>query len=246
MNFLTDAFNLLLYQPLFNALILLYEYFPGRDFGAAVIVLTLLIKFLLYPLGAKAIKAQKNLAQLQPKVEQLQKKYKQDKEKLVKETMELYKREKINPFSGFLPLLIQLPILIALFQVFWRGFSLEQMANLYSFVPQPAEINTMFLGLADLASPSIFLAILAGAAQFWQTKLLSPDSAKTAALSPSKKGNDFQRTLQKQIIYFYPIFTVLILWRLPSVVGLYWLVATFFTILQQYLILKPKYNVQSE
>lgn len=243
MNFLVKAFNLLLYQPLFNALILLYEYFPGHDFGVAVIVLTLLIKFLLYPLGAQAIRAQKKLSQLQFKVDQLQKKYKQDKERLVKETLELYKREKINPFSGFLPLIIQLPILLALFRVFWRGFGSEQMINLYNFVPQPGQINTMFLGFADLASPNSFLAIAAGIAQLWQTKMFSPDSAKDNGGSSPKKGGDLQKLLQKQMLYFFPLFTVIILWRLPSAIGLYWLVTSLFTIGQQYLMLAPKSNV---
>lgn len=237
-----DIFNLILYQPLFNALIFLYEYFPGRDFGVAVIILTLLLKLALYPLGSMAIKAQKNLAQLQPKVEELQKKYKGDKEKLVKETLALYKKEKISPFSGFLPLLVQLPILIALFQVFWRGFGLEQMTYLYSFLPNPGEINAVFLGAVNLSSPNIVLAFLAGAAQFWQTKMVSP---QTRSGQVAQKKSDFSKLIQKQMLYFLPLFTVFILWRLPSAVGLYWLVTSLFTIGQQYLIIRqPKPDAQ--
>ena len=238
--FLADVFNFILYQPLFNALIGLYEYFPGRDFGIAVIILTLLIKVALYPLGSLSIRAQKNLSQLQPKIQELQKKYKNDKEKLVKETLELYKREKINPFSGFLPLLVQLPILIALFQVFWRGFGPEQIIHLYGFLPNPGEINPFFLGLVNLSSPNIVLAFFAGVAQFWQTKMLSPKSEP----NPAQKQGNFQQLMQRQMLYFLPIFTVLILWRLPSAIGLYWLVTSFFTIAQQYLILGSKSNAQ--
>ena len=239
MSFLGDFFNAILYQPLFNALILLYEYLPGRDFGVAIIALTLLIKLVLYPLGSMAIKAQKNLSQLQPKVEEIQKKYKQDKERLVKETLALYKKEKINPFSGLLPLLIQLPILIAFFQVFWRGFSQEQLKYLYSFVPLPGLIDTSFLGIMDLATPNFALAVLAGVAQFWQTKMMTPHQKIGGGQAPSKTP-DFSKMMQKQMLYFLPVLTVLILWRLPSAIGLYWAVTSLFTIGQQYLVWSKK------
>ena len=150
MNIFVSAFNLILYQPLFNALVLLYQYLPGRDFGIAVIVLTILTKIIFYPFGTKAIRSQKNLQDLQPKLQEIQSKYKDDKEKQVKETMELYKREKVSPFSGCLPLLVQFPILIALYQVFWKGLQPEQMINLYSFVANPGVIDPSFLGLINL------------------------------------------------------------------------------------------------
>ncbi len=121
MGTITAIFHAILYQPLFNALVLLYQYFPGHDFGIAVIILTVLIRILLYPLMFQSIKSQKILAELQPKIQEIQNKYKNDKEKQTKATMELYQKEKINPFGGCLPLLIQLPILIALFQVFSKG-----------------------------------------------------------------------------------------------------------------------------
>ncbi len=227
-----NAFNVILYQPLFNALILLYDYIPGHDFGIAVIALTILIKFVLYPLGAKGIRSQKALSELQPKMKALQEKFKNNKEEQTKAVMELYKQEKINPLSGCLPLLVQLPILIALFQVFWRGFGEERLHFLYSFVPYPGQINTTFFGLVDLAEASIALALLTGVAQFIQTKMITPKQ-KTA-----KKGApDFSSMMQKQMLYFFPVFTIFILWRLPSAVALYWLVTTLFTIGQQYIMM---------
>jgi len=229
---LGDIFHLILYQPLFNALVAIYKYFPVQDFGIAVIILTLLIKIALYPLNSISIKAQKKLAQLQPKIEEVQKKYKDDKEKLVKETFILYKKEKINPFSGFLPTLVQLPILIAIFQVFWKGFGPEQMANLYSFLPEPSDINPFFMGLSH---PNFILAFFAGIAQFWQTKMMNPKESRKQDFS---KKNDFSKLIQKQMLYFFPVLTILILLKLPSAVGLYFLVASIFTILQQHLILK--------
>ena len=239
------VFNKILYQPLFNALILLYGYFPGRDLGVAIIILTLLIKTVLYPFGTMAIRAQKALSALQPKLEEIQKKYKQDKERLLKETLELYKKERINPFSGLLPLLVQLPILIALFQVFWKGLGSEQLNYLYSFVQSPGSIDTTFFGIMDLSKPNFILAVLAGVTQFFQTKMITP-TAKFAVRASSSKTPDFSKIMQKQMLYFFPIFTVFILWRLPSAIGLYWAVTSIFTILQQYLILKPKANAKPE
>jgi len=170
MNLLVNAFNLILYQPLFNGLIFLYQYLPGHDFGIAVIVLTVLIRIILYPSMVKSIKSQKILSELQPKIQEIQQRYKNDRERQAKEMMGLYQKEKINPLSGFLPLLIQLPILIALYQVFWKGLQPGAMAALYSFVPDPGLINPAFLGLINLSQASFGLAILAGITHFSRQK----------------------------------------------------------------------------
>lgn len=233
MGFLITAFNVILYQPLLNILVLLYTYVPGHDFGVAVILLTIIVKLVFYPLGVKSIKSQKALSELQPKIKEIQTKYKDDKEQQTKEIMALYKKEKINPFSGCLPILIQLPVLIALYRVFWSGLAPEQMSLLYSFVPFPGVIDSMFLGIVDLAKPNIIIAILAGIFQFIQIKKASP---KTKI----NKKSGVSDHMQKQMQYFMPGFMVLILLRLPSAVGLYWLTTTLFTIIQQQIIFKKK------
>lgn len=242
MELLKSAFNLILYKPLFNALVLLYQYFPGHDFGIAVIILTIIIRLILYPLMVQSIRSQKILSELQPKIQEIQLQYKNDKEKQAKATMELYQKEKINPFGGCLPLLIQLPILIALYQVFWKGLQPEAMLNLYSFVPSPGTINPSFLGIINLDKANPILAILAGIVQFFQTKMITPH------LKPSggqdSKGKDqfgqFSQMMQKQTLYFFPLFTVFILWRFPAAIGLYWIVTALFSIGQQYLIYSKK------
>lgn len=232
MEIIINAFNAILYRPLLNVLILLYQYLPGHDFGVAVIVLTILIKILLYPLGIKAIKSQKALSGLQPKVKEIQEKYKDNKEEQTKAIMALYKKEKMNPFSGCLPLLIQLPVLIALYRVFWKGLQPEQMTFLYSFVPPPGVINQTFFGIVNLANPNLVIAFLAGIFQFLQTKMSTPKIK-----SDKKQTPGFAGQMQKQMQYFMPAFMVLILFRLPSAIGLYWIVTTLFTIVQQYIII---------
>ncbi|MCH8741345.1 membrane protein insertase YidC [Patescibacteria group bacterium] len=238
MDLFINFFNVILFQPLFNALVLLYIYLPGRDFGVAVIVLTFLTRIIFYPLGMKAIKSQKELSELQPKIKEVQEQYKNDKQKQSKALMELYKKEKINPFSGCLPILIQLPILIALYQVFWKGLQPEAMANLYSFVQFPGVIDPTLFGLLNLSTPSLGLAIAAGILQFFQTKMLAPLQKSSGG---QKKGtSDFSQLMQKQMLYFFPIFTVVILLRLPSAIALYWLVTSMFSIFQQYLVFNKK------
>ena len=237
-SFFITAFNIILYKPLFNALVLLYQYLPGNDFGIAVIALTIIIKLLFWPLGTLGIKSQKALSELQPKIKEIQEKHKEDKGKQAQETFALYKKARINPFSGCLPLLIQLPILIALYQVFWHGFEPGKMVNLYSFITNPGVISPSFLGILDLSKPNIYLAFLAGILQFFQSRqVMSKD--KTIK---KEKAAQFGDMLQKQMIYFFPVFTVLILLKLPSAIGLYWVAVTIFSIIQQHFVLK-KYKL---
>ena len=161
-GFLVNIFDIFLYHPLFNFLVLIYNYLPGHDFGLAVILLTIIIRFILYPLSVKALNSQKVLQDLQPKLKEIQKKYKDDKEKQAKETLELYRTEKINPFSGLFLALVQLPILIALYNVFWKGLKSTELSNLYSFVANPTIINPMLFNMVDLSKPNMVFSVFSG------------------------------------------------------------------------------------
>ncbi len=232
-EFIVTIFDVVLYRPLFNSLILIYNYVPGHDFGLAIIILTIIIKVILYPLSMVALRSQLAMQKLQPKLQDIQKKYKDDKEKLGRETLELYRSEKINPFSGLFLALLQLPILIALYRVFWRGLKPEELSILYSFTANPLHINTMFLGLIDLSQPQFIFALLAGVMQFWQTKMLLPKKS-----ADKSKEEDVSVMVQRNMVYLFPIVTVVILLKLPSALGLYWIVSGIFSIVQQYFILK--------
>ena len=245
-----ELFHILFYQPLMNILIFLYQVVPGGDFGIAIIILTFLIRLLLYPLSAKGIRSQREITELQPEIKELQEKYKNDKEKQVKEVLEVYKRAKVNPFSGFMPLLIQLPVLIALYQVL-LGVQGGEFANiLYSFIPYPGEINSVFLGFIDLTKVGIFEAdggaflfgnmlIIAGAglAQFFQMRMTMARKPPLKKKGKSDPRADMAEKIQKQMIYFFPFFTIFILFSLPLAIGLYWLASTIFSLVQQYFIL---------
>lgn len=232
MNLIITIFNQALYKPLFNALVWLYNVIPGHDLGIAIIILTILIRFIFYPLSKKAIQSQKAMAKLQPEIKEIQKKYK-NKEEQVKVMMDLYKKHKVNPMSGCLPILVQFPILIALYRVFFTGLDPQKLDGLYSFISRPDSLDPIFLNIIDLSQASIVLALLAGFFQFIQSKMIMPK--KIAGQKQFKIGNmDFSSLMTQQMTYFMPIITIFIAWRLPAALPLYWIIITLFGIFQQH------------
>ena len=146
-----ELYTLILYQPIYNALVFIYNIVPGHDIGIAIILLTIIIKFLLNPLTAKSLRSQRDLQRIQPKIQELQQKFKNQKDVLSQELMKLYKSEKVNPFSSCLPLLIQLPFFIAVFSVFRNGLTdPKSLDMLYPFITNPGEINHISFGMFDL------------------------------------------------------------------------------------------------
>ncbi|OGN01274.1 MAG: hypothetical protein A3G51_01575 [Candidatus Yanofskybacteria bacterium RIFCSPLOWO2_12_FULL_43_11b] len=219
-------FNEILYRPLFNAVVFLYDILPGHDFGLAIIVLTTLIRIMFFPLSIRTVRSQKALNQLNPKIQEIKQKFKGDKSAQSAETMKLYKENNINPLAGCLPLLIQLPILIALYQAFIAGLKPENLNMLYGFVSNPGVVNKISFGFIDTTSKMPLLAILAGAAQFiqaWATKAQNQDS------NPNKE----MAALNSQMLYFFPVMIIIIGWNLPAGLVLYWITTTVFSILEQ-------------
>ena len=154
------VWNAVLYKPLLNALAFLVSVIPGGDVGIAVILLTILVKIILFPLSQKSIESQAAMNILAPELDKI-KKSGVNREEQAKLTFELYKKYKTNPFSGCL---IQIPIiiiLIALYYVFYKGINFDN-GLLYSFIQAPEHINMIFLGLIDLSKKSLILALLAG------------------------------------------------------------------------------------
>ncbi|MCG2688034.1 YidC/Oxa1 family membrane protein insertase, partial [Candidatus Parcubacteria bacterium] len=170
---ISQLFQLLIYQPLFNALIFIYSLLP--NLGLSVIILTGLIKLLTLPLNAKAFRLQQIMAGIQSELKSVQKKYKDNPEKQAQAVSEIFKREKVSPLGPIVPILIQLPVLIALYQLFWHGLW-SQENHVYSFISKPEVISPLFLGI-DLSQPNVILAVLAGIAQLVQTLML-PNALK--------------------------------------------------------------------
>ncbi len=231
---MAQLWQTLFYQPLFNLLVLVYGWVG--DMGVAIIILTILLKLILYPLSRQSLKSQLALQKLQPQVNELKKRYQEDKPKLSREMMALYQQKKISPFSSCLPLLIQLPFLIALYQVFLSGLESGSLNLLYGFINNPGHLSSSFLGVWLLNEPNWLLAIITGATQFWQTKMLLPKGSGPAAVG------DMAASMNKQMLYLMPVLTVIFGLRLPAGLMLYWLVNTLLTIGQQYLTIKSHAN----
>lgn len=230
-------FELFLYQPIFNFFVWLYNVIP--DVGVVIVILTIIIKLALHPLTSKSVIAQKQLQDLQPKLAELKKKHKGDQQAIAQATMELYKENKVNPFGSCLPVLIQLPVFLALYWVLRAGLTTDNFDLLYSFVNSPGSINPMSLGFADLSQPSIVLALLAGAAQFWQAKSMSTKRAPKNS-GEGSKDEDTMAMVNKQMLYFMPVLTVIIGMSFPGGLALYWFLSTLFTAVHQHIVFNKK------
>lgn len=246
-----EFFNTIITQPLLNLLVLI-DSLTLKDFGLAVIVITIIVRTLIWPLYSKSLHGQKALKEIQPEIQAIQKKYKGNPQELQKAMTELYKEKEVNPFSSCLPTLLQLPLLIGLYWVFIKfkdpvfvqltDSSKGVLTELYGWVKDVPTVqslitggetlHTTFFGLVDLAKPNIILALLAGATQFIQTKMISPSTPD----DPTQKA-------MSGMVYLFPIITILISLSLPSALPLYWTVSTIIASLQQYLIMFREVNL---
>src|SRR3989339_335039 len=167
---LANIWNTILYQPLINALVFLVSVIPGGDVGIAVIILTILVKVVLFPLSQKSIESQAQMSILTPELNKI-KSSGASKEEQARLTFDLYKQHKTNPFSGCLLVLVQIPIIFALYYVFFKGINFES-GLLYSFINVPENSNMLFLGVLDITKKSLILAILAGISQYLQAHFM--------------------------------------------------------------------------
>lgn len=231
---MSAIFHSIVYQPLYNAMILFYDLVPWKDFGIAIILTTVALKLVLYPLSQKQIDAQKKMQVIQPKLKELQTKHKGDREAQARATMDLYKEHKVNPAAGCLPLIVQIIFLIAIYRIIINIAQADFQVvsqDLYGFVSDPGTVKHLFFGLVDLAHPNIPLAAIAALALYYQTKMMMP----TLPAAQDKKDDepDFASIMSKQMLYIGPVLTLVIGASLPSGLAIYWLTATLITIWQQ-------------
>lgn len=236
----------LFYQPLFNLLFGFVALLPGESLGYGIIALTVFIRLLLMPSTAASVRSQREMMALQPKIDEIRAKYGDKPEELNKRLLAVYQEHKVNPFGSCLPLLIQLPVLWVLYRVFFTGIHPQNFDLLYSFVPAPESLNTMFLGV-DLQNPSLAFALIAGALQFGQTWQLMRQRQqekdrrqlpKNEKLSAQDEATRAAEQMSSRMMYFMPLLTVFITATLPAALGLYWIVTTVFSIGQQWYLIR--------
>ncbi len=228
---LRNLFRTLIYQPMLNALVAILIYMPGHHLGLGIIALTILIRTLLLIPSQKAIRAQRRLQEVQPKIEELKKQYGNDQTRLAQETMLLWKTQKVSPFSSCLPILIQMPILIALFYAINGGLSPDRNELLYDFLPEfsLSTVNPLFLGFNLFERSLILFPLVIGGLQFLQIQLMNARKKKNGQ---SKLPQEVEMA-NKMMKYMMPAMIAVFTAQLPAAVGLYWGVSTFYGILQQ-------------
>jgi len=232
---ISSVFNAVLYKPLYNAFIGFVGAFPWIDAGIVVILFTILIKLILFPLSQKSVKSQIEIKKIQPEIDEIKVKYKDNKQEQALRTMNLYKERGVNPFAGIFLALIQLPILIALYMVFYKeGLTNINTNLLYSFIHIPDYINTSFLGLFDITEKNTILAVIVALGQYFQIKFTMPAVPKPV---DGKKDTSFQGELAKsmnmQMKYVMPIFMFFIAKSFAALISLYLITSSVFAIGQE-------------
>ncbi len=234
---MTAFFRIIISDPLFNLLVVLYKHVTFEDLGVAIIFLTIIIRVVFYPLFYKAFKNQALMQKVQPELKKIQVEHKGNREQQAAAMMKLWQEHKINPFSSFILIFAQLIILIPLYRIFLNGFSPAALTHLYSFVSPPLHLNNTFLGLINLLKPNMIIVGLAVVAQYIQGRLSLPKPSSNSAGAPNKMG--------RQMLIVGPLLTLLILPSLSAAIGLYWVTSTLFSIFQQYLINQTVYGRKS-
>lgn len=237
---MAEIFHLVIYQPLYNAVIFFYSALPFHDFGIAIILTTLVIKGVFFSLSRMQIEQQKRMQEIQPKLKAIQLKYKEDKAEQTKAIMACYKENKVNPFAGCLPLIVQLVFFITFYRVIininTNGLVVNG-ADLYAFIQNPGDIKHLAFGFLDMVEASPILGALAAGAQYFQTKMILPQQTAEAK---SKKGAeakdeapDMAAIMGKQMLYIGPAMVFFFSFQFPAALSLFWFVSTLVAWAQQ-------------
>lgn len=249
-----NIFNLILIQPLANGLILFYKIL-GQNMGLAIIAFSLFLRLILNPLTKPYMASMKKIKEAEPRLAKLKERYKNDKTGLMKAQADFYKEKGINPGAGCLPYLLQIVILIALFNVFAKvlipdGKGISHL-NTYLYPPlkfsEASVLSTRFLYL-DITKPDKFtlpglpfpvpgpILILAALLQLASSLMMLPAVSAEAKLAKKTAGHedDMQASMQKSTMYMFPLMTIIFGMSFSSGLALYWAVFSAFQVWQQY------------
>lgn len=228
-------FGTVIYDPLYNGVVFLVGLIPSHDMGIAVIVLTLIVRLILFPLSRRAVESQLAMKKIAPDVEELKKKFKNNSPEQSQAIFALYKERGVHPFASMGLLLIQLPILVGLYWVFARGgLPTINTTILYPFVHTPPAVNMEFLGIVDMSSKhNIILALLVMLTQYIYTRLsMGPRGEQTA--TEATLSNDMARSFDLQARYVLPVIIGFVAYGIAAAAPLYWVTSNIFMIAQEY------------
>lgn len=220
---ISNLFNATFYDPIYNVLVAFVSFIPGGDVGIAVILLTIVIRLILLPFSLSAARTQKGMKELEPKIKALKEEHKGNKEQEAMATLALYREAKVNPFASILMVIIQIPVLLALYLVFFNEpFPVINTLRLYELTPIPITSSLLFLGIISVAGKSMVLAALAGVTQYFQARLSLEGTMKPSEHSTGMQA-DFQRIMGMQLTYVFPILIAVISFTTSGAIALYFI-----------------------
>ncbi len=232
------------FDPVYNTLIFFVDTVRGGDVGLAIIATVIVVKLVLLPLSIKAAKTQKIMRDIEPKLREIKEKHKEDRQAQAQEMLALYKEYNLNPFASIFLIFLQIPIIFALYFAVYKGGGIPlpevNTALLYSFIPTPTEVSTMFLGIVDVTGRSFLLALGAGITQYFYTAMTLPKLAERDPEAAPSFKDDFTRNMHIQMKYVMPVLIVFIAYTISAAIALYFFVSNLVMLAQEFYIRKHR------
>jgi YidC/Oxa1 family membrane protein insertase len=218
-------FHTFFYEPVYNLIVLVLTFVPLHDIGTAIVIVTLIVKGLLLPLNLSALRTQYMMKRIEPEMKKIKELQKKDPQAASKQMIDLYKKDKINPFSSLLVMIIQIPIFFALYFVFYKGL-FNDPDSIYSFVTFPETLHTIAFGLFDVTQKNIILAVLAGISSYYLAKRQTMDMVSVKESHEEESFQDhFMKSMKLQMLYVLPIIVAVSAAFLPAALALYWFIS---------------------
>lgn len=217
-------FHTIFYEPIYNLLVLALTYAPFHDIGVAIVVVTLIVKGILLPLNLSALRGQYVMKRVEGEIKEIREKHKDSPQEMGRKTMEVYKREKINPFASIFTILIQIPVIFALYWVFSKGFVMDP-ESLYSFIPFPETLQTKAFGLFDVTDKNIVIAVLAAISSYMLARRQTETMVVKKEAGEESLQDQFMKSMKVQLLYVLPLIIGFSAAVLPSALGFYWFIS---------------------
>ncbi len=217
-------FHTFFYEPLYNLLVVVLTITPLHDIGTAIVIVTCIVKLILLPLNLSALRSQYIMKKIEGELKELKEKNKKDPQAASRQMMEVYKREKINPFASLFVVIIQIPIFFALYFVFSKGLQADP-SSLYSFITFPEKLHLQAFGLFDVTQKNIVVAILAGISSYFLARRQTATMTSTKPSHEETFQDHFMKSMKIQLLYVLPVIVAVSGAILPSALALYWLVS---------------------
>lgn len=217
-------FHTLFYEPVYNLIVIVLNTVPLHDIGAAIVVVTLIVKGLLLPLNLSALRTQYMMKKIEPEMKKIKELQKKDPQAASKKMVALYREEKINPFSSLFAMILQIPIFFALYFVFSKGL-FNDPNSLYSFLHFPETLHTHAFGLFDVTQKNIFIAVLAGVSSFFLARRQTEGMGTPTIEGEESFQEHFAKSMKLQMLYVLPVIITFSGAFLPSALALYWFVS---------------------